>query len=1702
MARYSFLGRAVDTYGNVHPNVGITIYLNGTSTGAIVYTQRTGGTGVSIPPQITTDAYGAFRFYVDDGDYPLSGNQKFDIVAAGLTYEDIEIMRGVKTHHALEELSDDDHPQYAALSQNETVTGKWTFSFPISGQNPTKDIHLARKGYVDSLTSNVSAAITDLSTENIYSVSAASKERDNREREATNIQILSVSAASIEADNRLQANIDSLSADKIIEGDTSVECIDIPSGYILLQGNDADKEQCTASSVYSVSYKAEEAWNGIASSSTADSWMSANSCTNPDGSCWLKWDFGQNRDIQQMRFHTRGNGGYNCWPSNIKILGSATGAYAGEEITLYDDDVPNAASLTPDEWTDWMVFDTHDNLRYLKMEIHEEYHYSGSGYDWVAVSEVEFRRGYSAGYIDFNVDGFNKAMINSSGLQLGGRGPRIYRFIDEDNMTSDAATAAPTQQSVKAYVDSEIDTANTYADNISAASVEQDKREREYTNTSILAISGAIYNNNYIMADGTVPLTANWDVGNKELENLRLHNVADPTERLALNISEGTIVFQQDFKKVYVATDPDVATQCVLLIHSDTTDESTVFTDSSNFGRVVYHNGTTIEHTVDQQVFGATSIRIMINGNYLYVNNSDELDLAGKDFTMEAWVRADSTNDIDLFRQCTGTGATLGNGWRMRCRPQTYDTIVFTYTVAGQEYSNTFSPCLPDTNVWYHVALTRQGANLRCFVDGTQIGSTYDIGSHVIDHENQPLYINWNGQYSGRGYLDEIRFLIDYAAYTTGFSLPTEPYSAEETPSWGKVVYETDMQDYVATQIKSVSAASSNYDDEHKIWADTMFASTSAASVEQDKRLQRNLTTQITSVSASSLAADRTHRTWADSMFASTSAASVEQDKRLQRNIDTQITALSGSYVKRDGTVPLVANWDVGNYQLKNFAIHNVDDSTERGSLSPTTGGLVFQADETDVYVAKGVDNSEEPNLLIHSNTTDGDTDFTDSSSYGHTVTPGNNAQHDTAQYYFSPTSMLFVRTTPDYLSIPHAASLNVKDSDFCIEAFVRFDTTPNGRSYMFSKGEYNIGTSYSREWGINYYDWSSDNLQFIYSTDGASYNYNNFGPQHLADDTWYHICFTRSSGMLRCYVDGTQVGATLDLTGISFYEGTGPLYISALDDAGVIGNGIDGWIDEFRMIIGSDAGRNGSSFVVPDSIYSAGVNVWGQLAYKTLVDSNTAAILSTSASLYENLNTQIASVSAASVEADRTHKIWADTMFASTSAASVEQDKRLQAQINVNETQIASISAASKEQDKRLQNEITTQILSVSASSVEQDKRLQANIDAIEISNISGNKIVKGNSGVLVTDTGSTGTVTISADGSTVATFKRDKFGLGITEPTSPLHLKFSPGEPDGVAEKAVYFDYNPSGSHTGPHQLYGLSVDVDSKAVENEHNSTLRGLDVNIYSLGDIGSLYATQSQAIHNSATSASVGNIYANYNQGSVYQGSATWIYGARNTSYITSRGYATNAYGSFNQVQMGAQEGKTLGTAYGVYSNVNRSGDGTITTGYLFYGQYNGTVGTPWGVYVTGEDKNYFSGNVGIGEQSPGAKLDVDGDLIIQNGVAIDEFSTDGTLGGNSDAAVPTEKAVKTYVDNNLGSGIFESGITSAGNGVSSMTVNFATSASSDRYTVNVSLSNVVDVNPSVYSYIISNKNPGHFTVDFSGEMTSQYYVLEWMVIEE
>lgn len=60
-----------------------------------------------------------------------------------------------------------------------------------------------------------------------------------------------------------------------------------------------------------------------------------------------------------------------------------------------------------------------------------------------------------------------------------------------------------------------------------------------------------------------------------------------------------------------------------------------------------------------------------------------------------------------------------------------------------------------------------------------------------------------------------------------------------------------------------------------------------------------------------------------------------------------------------------------------------------------------------------------------------------------------------------------------------------------------------------------------------------------------------------------------------------------------------------------------------------------------------------------------------------------------------------------------------------------------------------------------------------------------------------------------------------------------------------------------------------------------------------------------------------------------------------------------------------------------------------------------------------------TGKIGIGEPNPTETLTVNGTLKLQQGVAVNQFSNDGTLGNNSSLSIPTEKAVKTYFETQL-----------------------------------------------------------------------------------
>jgi hypothetical protein len=220
MARYKILARSVDTFGNAQKNIGISIYLAGTNNPATVYTTEVIITGISTTPQISTDNYGRFEFWVDTDDYDVT--QKFDVISANLRYSDIDIFNA-RAHNVLTGLREDDHTQYANLTQSEKVSASWTFEEDttfsknvsaignIYGDriytkklSPVSSYELTPKSYVDTINLSLSS--------NSLSISAASVEGDNRLYEyidlQNSLQTLLLSASAKEDDNRIYEYVD------------------------------------------------------------------------------------------------------------------------------------------------------------------------------------------------------------------------------------------------------------------------------------------------------------------------------------------------------------------------------------------------------------------------------------------------------------------------------------------------------------------------------------------------------------------------------------------------------------------------------------------------------------------------------------------------------------------------------------------------------------------------------------------------------------------------------------------------------------------------------------------------------------------------------------------------------------------------------------------------------------------------------------------------------------------------------------------------------------------------------------------------------------------------------------------------------------------------------------------------------------------------------------------------------------------------------------------------------------------------------------------------------------------------------------------------------------------------------------------------------------------------------------------------------
>lgn len=234
------------------------------------------------------------------------------------------------------------------------------------------------------------------------------------------------------------------------------------------------------------------------------------------------------------------------------------------------------------------------------------------------------------------------------------------------------------------------------------------------------------------------------------------------------------------FKVPPVTVDPLIN----LLIHSNTTNGSTTFIDSSNNGLSPIINGAGTQHSTSATKFGTTSIRFTGAGHIRVpeqgggIGGLGEFYLSNDNFTVDCWVKVDSIAPNAQVIAAQGLGSTTDAITAFQMRIRTNGSVeTFVKTSGGSTFGFiTTSTGLIGTTQFHHVAYVRSGSTFYLFVDGIQSGTATSTSTQGNGSGNLAIGRRGDAGNPLTGYIDEFRFKVSAADWTSNFTPPTAPY--------------------------------------------------------------------------------------------------------------------------------------------------------------------------------------------------------------------------------------------------------------------------------------------------------------------------------------------------------------------------------------------------------------------------------------------------------------------------------------------------------------------------------------------------------------------------------------------------------------------------------------------------------------------------------------------------------------------------------------------------------------------------------------------------------------------------------------------------------------------------------------------------------------------------------------------------------------
>lgn len=239
-------------------------------------------------------------------------------------------------------------------------------------------------------------------------------------------------------------------------------------------------------------------------------------------------------------------------------------------------------------------------------------------------------------------------------------------------------------------------------------------------------------------------------------------------------------------------TDPYFA-NVSLLLHGDGTNGSTTIVDSSPSPKTVTAVGNAQISTA-QSKFGGASLYLPggTDGSptggsadsSITTPNSAGFRFGSGDYTIEFWLYAAAQNIAPICNQTSLSGT---NGWSLWI----YDNVnianvtrKLTLFVNGANFVLVTPGDAFTDNTWTHIAVVKNGTgtnNTTIYSNGASLAqgtapTMADNTAQIFAIGSTRTTIQWNTNYIGTFYIDDLRITKGVARYTANFTPPTAPF--------------------------------------------------------------------------------------------------------------------------------------------------------------------------------------------------------------------------------------------------------------------------------------------------------------------------------------------------------------------------------------------------------------------------------------------------------------------------------------------------------------------------------------------------------------------------------------------------------------------------------------------------------------------------------------------------------------------------------------------------------------------------------------------------------------------------------------------------------------------------------------------------------------------------------------------------------------